>query len=140
MNRQLLFQLNCENYPRTIIPAPKKYLYVKIHGIILKHTARFGNVTSHPASPWCGTSNRITVHTALYSAVICPYASSSREHLVEVFSEGWSIGSTRGTRPLPVDKVEIDHLGNDLSRSIVVDFVGKEVGAYSVTWLELARK
>ncbi|KAF5292275.1 hypothetical protein FQR65_LT11238 [Abscondita terminalis] len=133
-------ELNCENYPRVIIPAPKKYLYVKISGVILKHARKFGNETNVSPSR-CGTSNRITVHTALYSAVICPYIMSSRRHnLVEVFSEGWSVSSVNGPNPLPVEKVEIDYLGNELSKTIVVEFLGKETGTYSISWLELSRR
>lgn len=126
-----------------IIPSPNKYLYVKINGIIMKHSSRLGNGSSRSVSSVrCGTSNRIIVHTALYSALICPYRTSSRTNLVEVFSEGWSVGNSEGhgVGLMTLDKIEIDRLGKDLPRSILVEFVGKEEGSYSVMWLELARR
>lgn len=134
------FQVNCENYPRVITPAANKYLYVKISGVIMKQTDMFGNKTT-VSQIHCGTSNRILAHTALYTAIICPYGTSSRRYnLVEIFSEGWSISNKHGPKSLAVDKVEIDYLGKELKRSIAVEFVGKEPGTYSVMWLELARR
>ncbi|XP_044271339.1 uncharacterized protein LOC123015593 [Tribolium madens] len=136
-------ETNCENSPRVIIPSPNKYLYVKISGVIMKHSSRLGDGASRSVSPVrCGTSNRIKVHTALYSALICPYSSSSRSNLVEVFSEGWSVGNVDGhsVGNIALDKIEIDRLGKELPRSIVVEFVGKEEGSYSVMWLELGRR
>lgn len=106
----------------------------------MKQTDKFGNKTT-VSQIHCGTSNRVLVHTSLYTAIICPYSSASRRYnLVEIFSEGWSISSKHGYKSLAVDKVEIDHLGKELMRSIAVEFVGKESGTYSVMWLELARR
>lgn len=139
----LNFQTNCENSPRVIIPSPNKYLYVKISGVIMKHSSRLGDGSSRSVTPVrCGTSNRIKVHTALYSALICPYSSSSRNNLVEVFSEGWNVGKVDGHSigNLALDKIEIDRLGKELPRSIVVEFIGKEEASYSVMWLELGRR
>ncbi|XP_045473238.1 uncharacterized protein LOC123679795 [Harmonia axyridis] len=136
-------QLNCENNPRVIVPSPGKYLYVKINGVILRHSSRLGNGTSRVVTPIaCGTSNRIIVHTALYSALVCPYEHNSRHSLVEVFSEGWTIGGSprHSVGQMTLDKVEIDSLGKELSRSVVVEFLGKEDGSYSVLWLELGRR
>lgn len=123
-----------------MIPSPNKYLYVKINGVILKQVSRQGNETT--VSPIkCVTSNRITVHTPVYSAIICPYETSSRRHnLVEIFSEGWRLKDSDGERSLSVDKVGIDHLGKELSKSVMVEFLGKELGEYTVTWLELGRR
>lgn len=81
------------------------------------------------------------VHTALNSAIICPYSSSSRHHnLVEVFSDGWAITTNDGQPLLAVDKVELDRLGNDVSRGVAVEFLGRETGTYTVMWLELSRR
>ncbi|XP_022909988.1 uncharacterized protein [Onthophagus taurus] len=129
-------EINCESFPNAIIPSPHKYLYVKINGIILKQLNRQGNETT-VSQMKCETPNRITVHTPIYSAIICPYESSSRRNLVEVFSEGWMANKDR---PLSVDKISIDHLGKELSRSIMIEFLGKEDATYSVTWLELSRR
>lgn len=124
-----------------IIPSShKKYLYVKINGIIMKHTSRLLNETN--VTPVrCGSRNRIMIHTALYSAAICPYTSSYRHNnLVEVFSEGWAVTTVNGRPALTVDKVDIDRLGGDVSRAIVVEFLGREAASYSVMWLELSRR
>ncbi|KAK9889675.1 hypothetical protein WA026_007054 [Henosepilachna vigintioctopunctata] len=134
---------NCEGNARVIVPAPDKYLYVKINGVILRHSSRLGNGSVRVVTPVsCGTTNRIIVHTALYSALVCPYESNRRQSLVEVFSEGWTVGGSpqHAVGQMTLDKIEIDRLGKDLSRTVIVEFVGKEVGSYSVMWLELARR
>ncbi|KAJ8933351.1 hypothetical protein NQ314_014066, partial [Rhamnusium bicolor] len=129
--------VNCESSPRVIIPGPNKYLYVKISGGIMKHSSRLGNGTSRIISTGlrCGTSNRIRVHTALYTALICPYSESSRQHLVEVFSEGWNVKNSPGhaVGQMALDRIEIDRLGKELPRTIVVEFYGEgnwRIGGY----------
>lgn len=87
----------------------------------------------------CGTPNRAIVHTALYTAIICPYTSSSAENLVEIFSEGWN-SKTNALKHLHVDKVALDYLGREISRSIVVEFVGKDTTEYTVHWVEISRR
>ncbi|KRT83919.1 hypothetical protein AMK59_3324, partial [Oryctes borbonicus] len=129
--------INCENYPRVMIPSPNKYLYVKLHGIILKHLDKQGNETT-VSQMKCSTANRITVHTPLFSAIICPQQAVTRHHnLVELFSEGWHLNQHKF---FPVDRIGIDYLGKELPRTIMVEFLGKEPGTYSVTWLELSRR
>ncbi|KAK9687582.1 hypothetical protein QE152_g36130 [Popillia japonica] len=130
-------EINCENYPRVMIPAANKYLYVKLHGIILKHLDKQGNETT-VSQMKCSTTNRITVHTPLFSAIICPQEIESRQHnLVELFSEGWHLNQHKF---FPVDRIGIDYLGKELPRTIMVEFMGKEPGTYSVTWLELRER
>lgn len=87
------------------------------------------------------------VHTALYSALICPEAAVSRERMVEIFSEGWHLqgggvaGNARSTiGQLALDAVGMDHLGKELPRTVVVEFYGREAGRYPVMWLELAKR
>lgn len=106
----------------------------------MRHSSRRGNETI-VTSVYCGTRNRILVHTALYSAIICPYTSSSRyDGLVEVFSEGWTLSSLSGHTTLPVEYVHIDKLGKDVARTVTVEFIGKESASYSVMWLEISRR
>lgn len=50
------------------------------------------------------------------------------------------MSSTNGHRMLAVDNVGIDQLGKELSRSIVVEFVGKNAAEYNVHWLEISRR
>ncbi|XP_023310248.1 uncharacterized protein LOC108907793 [Anoplophora glabripennis] len=137
-------EANCESSPRVIIPGSNKYLYVKISGGIMKHSSRLGNGTSRTISTGlrCETANRIRVHTALYTAMICPSERTSRQHLVEVFSEGWNVKNSPeyAIGQMVLDKIEIDRLGKELPRTIVVEFYGREAGEYSVMWLELSRR
>ncbi|XP_030765063.1 uncharacterized protein LOC115889262 [Sitophilus oryzae] len=88
-------EVNCETNPRVLLPGPEKFLYVKIGGVILEHSSRWSNnntlrsISSTGQS--CKTANRIVIHTALYTALICPEPTISRDKMVEVFSEGWHI-------------------------------------------------
>lgn len=41
---------------------------------------------------------------------------------------------------LTLDKVEVDSLGQELPRTVAVEFYGKEPGSYPVMWLELMRR
>ncbi|CAH1100889.1 unnamed protein product [Psylliodes chrysocephalus] len=137
-------QLNCETNPRVIISGLNKYLYVKIRGSLMKHSTRKGNATVKTifTGQKCETSNRITVHTALYSATICPYDTGYRENVVEIFSDGWYIQKEKDVTidGLALDKVEIDRLGTELSKTVTVEFYGKEEAEYFIHWLELTRR
>nr|CAH7749293.1 unnamed protein product [Callosobruchus chinensis] len=126
---------NCESNPRVIVPSSNKYLYVKIKGLIMKHSSRMGNNTIRTVNTGqrCDIATRIIVHTALYTAVICPTPNSYRDHLVEVFSEGWHLKSDQNhviIRDMAFDKLEIDRLGKELPRTIAIEFYGKEEGEY----------
>ncbi|KAH1003364.1 hypothetical protein HUJ05_011289 [Dendroctonus ponderosae] len=133
-------EANCESSPRVLLPGNSKFLYVKVGGAILTHASRWGgNNTLRSTSRTghaCRTRNRIVVHTALYSALICPEPAVSRERMVEVFSEGWRASSGQ----LSLDAVAVDQLGKELPRTVVVEFYGREAGRYPVLWLELARR
>ncbi|CAG9759748.1 unnamed protein product [Ceutorhynchus assimilis] len=139
-------ELNCEYSPRVFVPGPSKYLYVKIGGVILKHSSRWSNNNTLRSTSrtghTCETSNRIVIHTALYTALICPESTISRDRMVEVFSEGWNIKekSKNIVGQLSLDKIEVDRLGKELPRTIVAEFYGKEEGRYPVMWLELSRR
>nr|CAH7729401.1 unnamed protein product [Callosobruchus chinensis] len=138
-------EANCESNPRVIVPSSNKYLYVKIKGLIMKHSSRMGNNTIRTVNTGqrCDIATRIIVHTALYTAVICPTPNSYRDHLVEVFSEGWHLKSDQNhviIRDMAFDKLEIDRLGKELPRTIAIEFYGKEEGEYVVNWLELTRR
>lgn len=82
------------------------------------------------------------VHTALYSATICPYDTGYRENVVEIFSDGWYIQKEKDVTidGLALDKVEIDRLGTELSKTVTVEFYGKEEAEYFIHWLELTRR
>ncbi|XP_060528816.1 uncharacterized protein LOC132703517 [Cylas formicarius] len=139
-------EVNCESSPRVLIPGNNKYLYVKVGGAILKHSSRWSNNNTLRSTTStgirCYTSNRIIIHTALYSAIICPQETISRDQMVEVFSEGWKIqtSSPNTVGQMVLDRIEIDRLGRELPRTIVAEFYGKETGTYPVMWLELSKR
>ncbi|XP_035718354.1 uncharacterized protein LOC118440021 isoform X1 [Vespa mandarinia] len=111
---------NCEKHPWLIDPAPGQYLYVKTHGSIMTNRIK------------CATKNRIVLHAGgNIRASVCPKPmEDSREQVVEIFSDGWSVGSANFI-PVP---------GRDPVRTIAVEFLISEPEAYGVTWLELTRR
>ncbi|XP_048507374.1 uncharacterized protein LOC105683642 isoform X2 [Athalia rosae] len=112
---------NCENHPWMIDPGPGQYLYVKMRGTIMMNGTTI-----------CDTSNRIVVHTGgVMHVAVCPKPPVDfRHHVVEVFSDGWAVGSN----------AMILAPGQDPARTIAIEFIGKEADSYSVTWLELSRR
>ncbi|XP_068086166.1 uncharacterized protein [Anabrus simplex] len=147
-------EVNCENHPWMIEPAPGRYLYVKLRGISLKQQVpaapslgEEANSTNLvvPVEQECSTRNRISVHSGgSVHVVICPQPPSAQlHHVVEIFSEGWVISSTKLVHqpvwPLTDTLTEEQRLA-DQARSVVVEFLARESGTYSLTWLELARR
>lgn len=114
------FQRNCEKHPWLIDPAPGQYLYVKTQGSIMTNRVK------------CATKNRIVLHSGgKVRASVCPKPmEDSREQVVEIFSDGWSVGSADFI-PLP---------GRDPVRTIAVEFLITDPEPYGVTWLELTRR
>ncbi|XP_036139984.1 uncharacterized protein LOC118644124 [Monomorium pharaonis] len=111
---------NCEKQPWLIDPGPGQYLYVKMDGIIVSNNTK------------CDTKNRIIVHTgsAIHVSVCPKPTADSRHHVVEVFSDGWAVGSN----------AMILAPGQDPIRTIAVEFIVKEPASYTITWLELTRR
>ncbi|KAI4504001.1 hypothetical protein M0802_000472 [Mischocyttarus mexicanus] len=111
---------NCEKQPWLIDPSPGQYLYVKTHGSIM---------TNHSK---CLTKNRIVFHSGgKLRASVCPQpVDDSRQQVVEIFSDGWSVGRSNFI-PVP---------GRDPVRTIAVEFLITEPELYGVTWLELTRR
>ncbi|XP_024945485.1 uncharacterized protein LOC107272534 isoform X2 [Cephus cinctus] len=111
---------HCENYPWLIDPGPNQYLYVKMHGTI----------TSNKTS--CSTTNRVVIHTGgVIHASVCPKPpTDSRDHVVEVFSNGWAVSSDHVILAPAYDPI----------RTIVVEFINNEPDMHAVTWLELSRR
>ncbi|KAL2712623.1 hypothetical protein V1478_018146, partial [Vespula squamosa] len=111
---------NCEKHPWLIDPAPGQYLYVQTHGSIMTNRSK------------CATKNRIVLHSGgNIRALVCPRPiEDSRQQIVEIFSDGWSVGSADFI-PVP---------GLDPVRTITVEFLISEPEPYGVTWLELTRR
>ncbi|XP_046475908.1 uncharacterized protein [Neodiprion pinetum] len=111
---------NCVNHPWLIDPGPDRYLYVKMPGTIVTNETN------------CATRNRVVVHTGgEIHVAVCPKPPPDfRHHVVEVFSDGWAVGSN----------AMILAPGSDPARSIAVEFIGDEIDSYTVTWLELSRR
>lgn len=143
------WQVNCENHPWLIEPGAGRYLYVKLRGVSLQQrrlTPGAGNLTQEELQrqhALCGTRNRITLHSGgSVHVVVCPQPpSSQRHHVVEVFSEGWVISSTKLVhQPVLSTLPSFEQRAAEQSRSVVVEFLAHEAGSYSLTWLELARR
>ncbi|XP_023290102.1 uncharacterized protein LOC105700757 [Orussus abietinus] len=110
----------CERNPWLIDPGPGHYLYVKMGGTIANNGTE------------CSTSNRVVVHTGgRIHVAVCPKPPADlRHHIVEVFSDGWALGSD-ATVLAP---------GDDPARTVAVELIAKEPDSYSITWLELTRR
>ncbi|KAE8742764.1 hypothetical protein FOCC_FOCC011692, partial [Frankliniella occidentalis] len=111
----------CDGLPWLVEPAAGRYLYVTVRGVVM-----------HPNDTTsCATTNRVGLHAGKSShVVVCPeprWGYGSQQ--VEVVSEGWVVS---GEPPFPGS--------DDASRSVVIEFSGKEPGSYSVSWLELSRR
>lgn len=144
------WQVNCENHPWLIEPGAGRYLYIKLRGVSLQQqrlTPEVGNLTKEELQrqqeALCGTRNRISLHSGgSVHVVVCPQPpSSQRHHVVEVFSEGWVISSTKLVhQPVLSTLPSLEQRAAEQSRSVVVEFLAHEAGSYSLTWLELARR
>jgi hypothetical protein len=140
------WQVNCENHPWLIEPGAGRYLYVKLRGVSLQ-LQDTGNLTKEQLHQQrqvqCGTRNRIALHSGgSVHVVVCPQPpTSQRHHVVEVFSEGWVISSTRLIhQPVLSTLPSSEQQAAEQSRSVIVEFLAHEAGSYSLTWLELARR
>ncbi|XP_069694968.1 uncharacterized protein [Periplaneta americana] len=140
-------EVNCENHPWLIEPGAGRFLYVKLRGISLQQQA--DNATARRTEQLqdqlslCGTRNRIALHSGgSVHVVVCPQPpSSQRHHVVEVFSEGWVISSTKLVhQPVLSALPYSEQYTAEQSRSVIVEFLAHEAGSYSLTWLELARR
>jgi hypothetical protein len=142
--------VNCENHPWLIEPGPGRYLYVKLLGVSLQHqpvTPETRNLTSEQLQQQqkllCGTRNRIELHSGgSVHVVVCPKPPTSQtHHIVEVFSEGWVISSTKLVhQPVLTTLPSSEQQAAEQTRSVIVEFLAHESGSYSLTWLELARR
>jgi len=137
--------VNCENHPWLIEPGPGRYLYVKLRGVSLQHQPV--NLTTEQLQQQqkllCGTRNRIALHSGgSVHVVVCPQPpTSQRHHVVEVFSEGWVISSTKLVhQPVLTTLPSSEQQAAEQTRSVIVEFLAHEPGSYSLTWLELARR
>jgi hypothetical protein len=140
------WQVNCENQPWLIEPAAGRFLYVKLRGVSLQQHGPAENATQEELQKQqalCATRNRVALHSGgSVHVVVCPQPpSSQRHHVVEVFSEGWVISSTKLVhQPVLSTLPSLEQQAAEQSRSVVVEFLAHEAGSYALTWLELARR
>jgi hypothetical protein len=125
-------QIYCENYPWMVEPANGKFLYVKVKGHLMPEPVpqlNFNESSSVqslrlPAHN-CLTKNRLVIYSSgRLRALVCP-VSFDKESVVEVFSEGWD---THENISAGLDEAK---------RRLLVEFVAREPGTYSVSWLEV---
>lgn len=102
------------------------------------------NVTIlHDDKDQCQTKSRIAIYPgSLPPVIVCPDPPPHRKHsMIKVFSEGWGVqSSNKFDLPTLTSIPTIDQLGQEFSRAIAVELIGKETGTYSITWLELSRR
>jgi hypothetical protein len=113
-------------------PSNGKYLYVKARGHLMPEPvpAPSFNETSNLISPRlpahnCLTKNRLVIYSSgRLRALVCP-TSFDKDAVVEVFSEGWETHEN------------ISGGLDESKRRLLVEFVAREPGSYSVSWLEV---
>ncbi|XP_059481881.1 uncharacterized protein LOC132200435 isoform X2 [Neocloeon triangulifer] len=126
-------EIYCENYPWMVEPANGKYLYVKVRGHLMPDPlptpdANDTNNLIFPRLPAhnCLTKNRLVIYSSgKLRALVCPM-SFDRDSMVQVFSEGWEMHENIS--------VGLD----ETKRRLLVEFVAREPGSYSVSWLEVS--
>ncbi|XP_065344971.1 uncharacterized protein LOC135942650 [Cloeon dipterum] len=126
-------EIYCENYPWMVEPAMGKYLYVKVRGHQMPEPlpASSVNESSNVITPRlpahnCLTKNRLVIYSSgKLRALVCP-TSFDRDAVVEVFSEGWDTHENISTGL------------DETRRRLLVEFVAREPGTYSVSWLEVS--
>lgn len=120
--------VGCDQHPWLIEPDDhtNNFLYLKVRGFEL------------PSSRWkedsfqCSTTNRIIVYSGIETRtpkVICPMENQQygHNHLVELFSDGWNHSTSLS-------------ILNPSTRSFVVDFIEREGGSYTVSWMEVSKR
>ncbi|KAK6625096.1 hypothetical protein RUM43_005387 [Polyplax serrata] len=138
-------EINCEYQPWIIEPAQGKYLYVTAKGLPIDKNSKIyeevlGNVSAVSLGPKCDTKNRILIYTGgVLQSVVCPRPPDSESHrIAEIFSNGWLEDEFEDSALTVLRDEESDRV--KAARSIMVEYLGKEDGQYSITWLELGRR
>ncbi|XP_034949429.1 uncharacterized protein [Chelonus insularis] len=125
-------QLMCVNSePWLIEPEDPRinFLYLRTTGF----TINADNIAD------CKTLNRIIVYSAVNTrdkSVICPELhkiDNGKSKTVDFFSGGWNYSVTNGA--IPSFNPIAQH-----SRSFVIEFIQKEPGTYSVSWIAISRR
>lgn len=127
----------CAGHPWLIEPAAAGssmlrtggFVYLKLRGYeILPHRWRTNSFM-------CPTLNRVIVYTGAgdgpkTARVICPYDAEATYQALgsfEVFSPGWAEPLTGAQQLRPN------------SKTVAVEFLDREVGSYTVTWMEVSK-
>lgn len=128
--------VRCAGFPWLLEPATAGssmlrtggFVYLKVHGYeILPHKWRTNSFM-------CPTRNRVIVYTGAgdgpkTARVICPYdvEANYAPGSFEVFSPGWTEPLT-GAQQLQPN-----------SKTVAVEFLEREYGSYTVTWMEVSK-
>lgn len=131
-----------------IEPTLGKFLYITVRGSAintqrLTYTDLLHNLTLTDKPIHCETRNRILIHAGPDAThIVCPNPSPTyRDQTVEVFSDGWHLPNTGGGHHHMSWYLHDEEKSRvSSSRSIVVEFIGREQGEYVVSWLELFRR
>ncbi|GAB0095570.1 uncharacterized protein DMENIID0001_109660 [Sergentomyia squamirostris] len=125
--------LECRSRPWLIEPTGDRFLYVQIHGILLRRydPQIYQHVNTSlrtSAIQKCITKSRVILTTGEgVSVTACPLASDAgRRYMIEMFSSGWNR--------------EFSYLATDPPRVISVEFLEAEDGDFTFSWLEMQRR
>lgn len=128
----------CAGFPWLLEPAAAGSSMLRTGGFVYLKVRGYEILPSRwrTNSFMCPTRNRLVVYTGAgdgpkTARVICPYDAeshySSARQAFEVFSSGWTEPLT-GAQQLQPN-----------SKAVAVEFLEHEVGAYTVTWMEVSK-
>ncbi|XP_049958183.1 uncharacterized protein LOC126474750, partial [Schistocerca serialis cubense] len=115
----------CEGLPWLVEAHENRSLFLLTWGSFLP-------LEPAPESARCHTRNRLLLYTgrpARLLRVVCPASPNARQYAVHVFSEEW-FGEPAAQQV---------YLSPPRPASFLVEFVSREAGAASLSWLEISR-
>lgn len=125
---------SCDDFPWLIGPAAAGSSMLRTGGFVFMKLRGYEIQRWRTNSFMCPTRNRVVVYTGAGDGpktekVICPYEASlnALRGSYEAFSPGWAEPLT-GAQQLQPN-----------SKTVAVEFLNREYGAYTVTWLEVSK-
>ncbi|XP_025195451.1 uncharacterized protein LOC112594713 [Melanaphis sacchari] len=124
----------CDDFPWLIGPATAGSSMLRTGGFVFMKLRGYEIQRWRTNSFMCPTRNRVVVYTGAGDGpktekVICPYEASynALRGSFETFSPGWTEPLT-GAQQLQPN-----------SKTVAIEFLNREYGAYTVTWLEVSK-
>ncbi|KAL5242422.1 hypothetical protein ACI65C_009832 [Semiaphis heraclei] len=126
----------CADFPWLIGPATANSGMLRTGGFVYMKLRGYEIQRWRTNSFMCPTRNRVVVYTGAgdgpkTARVICPYDTEATYNALlktyEIFSPGWAEPLT-GAQQLQPN-----------SKTVAIEFLNREYGAYAVTWMELSK-